>query len=178
MRFLAAVLLTIGLTSSSFAAERVLRVKTVRVTVLKSGLKIRAEGATSTNGWKNIQLRRGPSAGGTLSFDLVGDPPAGISNPVITSVNATTTWKGDFTTISHVVVNAKTNSVSVNVDHGGKSGKSLTSASVRSVQIKRSESVTVTCTCGSKSSSTTCPSEKNNTCDCSDPDHPKVICGS
>ena len=43
------------------------------------------------------------------------------------------------------------------------------------------ESVTVTCTCTSDgktySTTKTCPSGNNNTCDCSSPTNPRIICG-
>ena len=42
-------------------------------------------------------------------------------------------------------------------------------------------SVTVTCTCGSGASARSvtkeCPSNQGNTCDCSDPQKPKITCG-
>jgi len=37
---------------------------------------------------------------------------------------------------------------------------------------------TVTCTCsGGKSVTKKCPSDQGNTCDCSNPQHPKITCG-
>jgi len=46
------------------------------------------------------------------------------------------------------------------------------------VSAKKAGESTVTCTCLSTGKSVTkqCPND-NNTCDCSDPNHPKIICG-
>lgn len=158
------------------AAELLIRVDTVKVTRIKGGLRITADGWASKPGWKNIKLQRMPSPTETLAYEFVGDPPSGIVPDVLTRAHATTTWKGDPSGLSQVSVKSKTNTVTIDIA-SGKVSKAFISAGIRST-VNKSSSTTVSCTCGDKTVKKECPSDKNNTCDCSDPKNPKVICGS
>lgn len=81
-------------------ATKVLEVTRVAVSYLKSNppqLKIDADGKTNTTGWskpaliEHIYIK--PPADGIYDYDFVATPPAGISQPVITPISATTIRK-------------------------------------------------------------------------------------
>lgn len=61
-------------------------------------LGVAVSGQATTTGWKNIELvplEKALSPDGILDLDFVGEPPEGISIPVITPVSAHFVWADD-----------------------------------------------------------------------------------
>ena len=61
-------------------------------------LGVAVSGQATTTGWKNIELvplEKTLSPDGILDLDFVGEPPEGISIPVITPVSAHFVWADD-----------------------------------------------------------------------------------
>lgn len=70
---------------------RVYRITSVNITIVKTnppGLDIHVEGEVPTTGWSGFALQYfvyvTPPADGIYEADMVGEPPSGIANPVIT----------------------------------------------------------------------------------------------
>ncbi len=70
-------------------AELIYRVASVAARLEGNEIEVTAHGETRTSGWKNPRLVEADRNGDTLVFEFVADPPDGISNEVITPVQAT-----------------------------------------------------------------------------------------
>jgi len=96
--------------------QRVYTVAAANLDVAKGTITVTAYGMASTLGWKSPLLRRLPEAGdaATASFAFVACRPA-FGAEVLTPISATATIAATADAVKHVVIEARTNSQTLDV---------------------------------------------------------------
>lgn len=97
-------------------AERVYSVEAANLEFGRGTIAIKAEGMASTLGWKMPALRLLPASGdaGTLTYEFVGCRPA-FGAEVMSPISAQTTIATNTDAVKRIVIEAKTNSQSLDV---------------------------------------------------------------
>lgn len=98
------------------AAVRVYSVEAANLEFGRGTITVKAEGMASTLGWKMPALRLLPANGnaGTLAYEFVGCPPA-FGAEVMSTISAQTTIATNTEAVKRIVIEAKTNSQSLDV---------------------------------------------------------------
>jgi hypothetical protein len=99
------------------ATDAVYSIEAANLDIRGTAITISAEGLASTAGWKNTNLKLESVSEDqtTITYRFVGCPPE-FGADVITPVSAQTQFIGDISALRHVVIKAKTNLQTLNID--------------------------------------------------------------